>query len=172
MLFALQPEWGNVSCPIPGLLSEEVKTFYAHAPQNDDKRISRGHSSWSTRPRENDFPVIHTMVPTKNLHWSIRAQLAKLGGNRPPQMGVSPDAVPGYIAAMRGGNSVGDGKDKVKQPLVWKPKSAPVLNLQPGGEVRSEKDKTDPHVGLFPDDFARALIYRIRIEFGPSVNRL
>ena len=51
------------------------------------------------------------MVPTENLHWLIRAQLAKRGGHR-SQMRIAPDAVPGYIADLRETNVSGDGKER------------------------------------------------------------
>lgn len=62
------------------------------------------------------------MIPTKNLHWLIRAQLAKRGGHR-PQVRIAPDAVPGYIAALRETNSGGYGEERAKPSHVWKPKT-------------------------------------------------
>ena len=51
------------------------------------------------------------MMPTKNLHWLIKAQLAMRGGHK-SHVRIAPDAVPGYIAALRETNVVGDGYTK------------------------------------------------------------
>ena len=109
--------------PIPGLLSEDgVKMSYTHAPTKDECRIFWGHSSWRSFPRGDACNFTLCMIPTKNLHWLIRAQLAKRGGHR-SHMRISHDAVPGYIAALRETNDSGDVEDRPKASLQWKPKA-------------------------------------------------
>ena len=70
--------------PIPGLPSEdEVRTSYTHAPAKDDRRICWVRSSWRSCPRGDSCNSAHFMIPTKNIHWLIRAQLGKRGRHRP-----------------------------------------------------------------------------------------
>ena len=92
------------------------------------------------------------MIPTKNLHWLIRAQLAKRGGHR-SQMGIAPDDAPGYISALRGTNSVGDGEDRSKPVSIWKPESSQYAHAHTDGEVLTERANTNPAVGEVPGDF-------------------
>ena len=63
----------------------------------------------------------HCMFPARNLHCLIRAHLAKRGG-RKSHVRISPDDVPGYIAALREANSSGDGQSKRIPSAVCRPK--------------------------------------------------
>ena len=90
------------------------------------------------------------MIPTKNLHWLIRAQLAKRG--HLPQVRIAPGAAPGHIAALRETNSGGDGKDHTKPPKIWKPKVVgPGVGHRVGGNVTPH---LNPAVGAIPPDFS------------------
>ena len=138
--------------PIPGLLSEEeIKLSYAHAPMMDDVRICWDHSSWRSCPRGASCSFNHSMIPTKNLHWITRAQLAKRGRHR-SQVRIAPDAVPGYIAALRETNSAGDGKDTTKHIIIWKAKG----NGQDSDHRTGETVIPDlnPSADEIPPDFA------------------
>ena len=137
--------------PIPGLLSEEeIKLSYAHAPMKDDTRICWDHSSWRSCRRGSNCTFNRSMIHTKNLHWIIRAQLAKRGGHR-SQVRIAPDAAPGYIAALRETNTAGDGKDTTEPSRAWEPKSVG----QEAGHRTGETVKPDvnPAVGEIPPDF-------------------
>ena len=73
---------------IPGLLSEdEAKMSYTHAPTKDERMIFRCHSSWRSSPRGDACNFTHCRIPTKNLHWLIRSQLAKRDGIAPNEDG-------------------------------------------------------------------------------------
>ena len=138
--------------PIPGLLSEEeIKLSYAHAPMKDEVRICWDHSSWRPCPRGNACSFNHSMIPTKNLHWIIRAHLAKRGGHR-SQVRIAQDAVPGYIAALRETNTAGDGKDVTKPSRVWKVKGGGHESDHRTGEVILPD--LNPAAGEIPPDFA------------------
>ena len=148
-------EESELSYPVPGLLSEEeIKTCFAHAPLKDDRRICWGHTSWRSCPRGQGCPFAHCMMPTKNLHWLIKAQLAKRGGHK-SHVRIAPDAVPGYIAALRETNLVGDGQVQNKgSKQVWKPKVSEGLAPKQDGEcVVAEVYSINPGVGIIPPDF-------------------
>ena len=142
-----------VQFPIPCLMSEEeVKLSFAHAPVKEGARICWGHSSWRSRPRGASCSFAHSMITTKNLHWLIRSQLAKRGGHR-SQMRIAPDAVPGYIAALRETNLDGDGKERTKPVQIWKPKGGgPVLG-HAEVEVSFRSADLNHAVGDVPVDF-------------------
>ena len=92
-------------------------------------------------------------MPTKNLHWLIKAQLAERGG-RKSHVRIAPDAVPGYIAALRGTNSVGDGGNKREGILIWKPKNATGKVQKTDGDSNiAPFNFTNPAVGPVPSDF-------------------
>ena len=111
------------SYPVPGVpIEEEIKTRFAHDPMKDEKRIFLDHTSWRSCHRGMNCSFAHCMMPTENFHWLIKAQLAKRGG-RKSHVRIAPDAVPGYIAALRETNVVGDGKVKRPNTLALKPKS-------------------------------------------------
>ena len=81
--------------------------------------MCRAHSSWGSRPRVKACTFAHYMAPADNLHWLIKAQLAKRGGHR-PHTRITPAAAPGYIAALRETN--GGGAGSTPQPK-WRPKA-------------------------------------------------
>ena len=138
--------------PTPGLLSEEeIKLSYAHAPMKDDVRICWDHSSRRSCQRGTSCSFNHSMIPTKNLHWIIRAQLEKRGGRR-SQVRIAPDSVSGYIAALRETNSDGDGKNTTKPVRMWKPKGGGNDSDHRTGETVTPS--VNPAAGEVPPDFA------------------
>ena len=142
------------SYPVPGLLSEEeIKTCYAHAPLKGDRRICWDHTSWRSCPRGQSCAFAHCMMPTKNLHWLIKAQLAKRGGHK-SHVRIAPDAVPGYIAALRETNLVGDGQGKTPNKPSWRPKASGIyVPKQDGDCVAVDPGSSNPSVGNIPPDF-------------------
>ena len=68
-------------------------------------------------------------------------------------MRIEPDAVTGYIAALRETNSVGDGKDRVKQLQTWKQKVVNSAQGRTDGEVTLAPTGLNPAVGEVPADF-------------------
>ena len=119
----------------------------------EDKRICRGDSSRRPCRRENACSFVRWSIPTKNLQWLIRVQLAKRCGHR-PQMRIAPGAAPVYIYAIRETNDAGDGKVKSTHPPVWKHKNPPPSKIQADGEVPREDQDTDPDVGEVHGDSA------------------
>ena len=93
------------------------------------------------------------MMPKKNLHWIIKAQLAKRGG-RKPHVRIAPGAVPGYVAALRETNQVGDGANKRDGPLIWQPKhTSGKVQKTDGDASTNSQNFTNPAAGLIPPDF-------------------
>ena len=76
--------------------------------------------------------------------------MAKRGGHR-PQVRIAPDAVPGYIAALRETDDAGDGKDVTKPSRVWKPKGLGQESDHRTG-VTAAPD-LNPAAGEIPPDF-------------------
>ena len=148
--------------PIPGLLSaEKVESSYAHAHMKDDKRISRDHSSWRSRPRGNDCSFSKRMAHTKNLHGMIRAQLSKRGGHM-SQTGIAPDAAPGYFDSLRGANSAGDEEEAAKPPFVWKHQNPPPSKNPAEGDVSYGNYDINPSAGDAPGDSPASVLARSR----------
>ena len=87
----------------------------------------------------------------KNLHWVIRAQIAKRGGHR-SHVRIAPEAVPGYISALRETNSGGDGKGFSNPSRIWKPKGIGSAAEHRVGENVSPL--LNPAVGEIPHDFS------------------
>ena len=69
-------------------------------------------------------------------------------------MRIPPDAVPGYIAALRETNASGGGKERTNPILQWKPKSPPSAHTRKDGEVPFESVQEKPDVGEVPGDFS------------------
>ena len=93
------------------------------------------------------------MVPAKNLHWLIKAQLAKRGGHR-SHVRIAPDAVPGYIAYLRETNQAGDGSNKREAPLAWKPKPKPGKAPKTDGDSSTTLSAfVNPEAWPIPSDF-------------------
>ena len=116
-------EDADASYPVPVLLSEEaIKTCFEHAPMTGEKRICRDHTSWRSCPSGNICMFAHNAMPFENLHWLIRAQLAKRVGHR-AHARIAPDAVPGYIATLRETNTPKDGEAPHATGKIWTPKT-------------------------------------------------
>ena len=110
------------------------------------------------------------MIPTRNLHWLIRAQLAKRGGHR-SQMRIAHDAAPGYIAALRETNLAGgDGKERAKPVQIWKPKGGGRFHVHTDGEVSLMSADLNPAVGEVPADFQDIGYAALKGELGQLVH--
>ena len=89
-------------------------------------------------------------MPTKNLHWLIKAHLAKRGG-RKSHVRIAPEAVPGYIAALRETNKMGDGRNGRNGPMLRKPKQViPTLNKTDGEPTVSQPRLPTRPLAPFP----------------------
>lgn len=98
------------------------------------------------------FP--HNTTPTKNSHMLIRAPPAKSGGHR-AHARIAPDAVAGYIAALRETNTPTDGAVPTISKKVWKPKPPKGRHGPSDGHSDERIDAAlNPAVGLVPSDFA------------------
>ena len=84
----------------------------------DNKRICRGRNSRMSPPRGKACSCARCMIQFKNLHWLIKAQLAKRGA-RQSQVRIAPGAVPGCVADLRETDHTGDGAGKFKPRPKW-----------------------------------------------------
>ena len=111
--------------PTPLVVREEeaeVKTRYAHAPMGDGKGICLGRISWRSFPRGIACACDRCVMPTENLHWLIRAQLAKRGCHS-ARVRIAPGDLPGYAAFIRDTNSTNGGDAASPSKADWAQKT-------------------------------------------------
>ena len=93
------------------------------------------------------------MMPTKNLHWLIKAQPAKRGGHK-SHVRIAPYGVPGYMAALLETNNVGDGHNRRNGPVIWKPKNSLAKVTKTDGDSSAlDPGCANPAVGPVHPDF-------------------
>ena len=123
------------------LTVQEQRESRPFAPQTNGADLCWDFSSWSGCPKGKECNRVHQTTKLQGLHWLILAQLARRGGHV-SRSRIEPDAVDGYIQALRESNAKydsGAGKG------MWQPKG---INSA-AGETR----RVNPAVGMPPGEF-------------------